>query len=128
MKPHASNITDIRPCDAWRTASEKDYIRLQVLLDEDGKPARLCSLPPGEQTQRSVPYLELKPAAITSSDRLSLKVVMASSVIQLGLTPLLGRFWTSQDMLFRSPEGNDQSLPRELFLSWPQRRDSGMVG
>ncbi|KAI7513004.1 hypothetical protein KC347_g1911 [Hortaea werneckii] len=53
---------------------------------------------------------------------------MASSVIQLGLTPLLGRFWTFEDMLFRCPAENDGSVIREPFHSWPQKKDPGMIG
>ncbi|KAI6909269.1 hypothetical protein KC318_g9745 [Hortaea werneckii] len=128
MKPCTPDMGHIGPCDAWRTASEQDYVRLQVLLDGNGKPARLCRLPSGEQTQPSVPYMEFKPEAIVVSDRMSMKVVMASSVIQLGLTPLLGRFWTFEDMLFRCAAGNDELLLREPFLSWPHKKDPGMIG
>lgn len=57
-----------------------------------------------------------------------MKVIMASSVIQFGLTPWLGRFWTFEDMLFRRPKENDESLLHEPFIAPPQQGDPGMNG
>ncbi|KAI6806186.1 hypothetical protein KC332_g3292 [Hortaea werneckii] len=53
---------------------------------------------------------------------------MASSVIQLGLTPWLGRFWTFEDMLLRRPRESDEPLLHEPFIGPPQQGDPGMNG
>lgn len=119
---------DSHPCDACRDASEVDFLRLQVSLDKVGNPLRLYRQPSEQSTRPSLPYIGFRPDTITRRDRLSMKVIMASSVIQLGLTPWLGRFWTFKDMQFRRPKESDKPLLHEPFIGTPQQGDPGMNG
>jgi len=109
----------------------RNSTRHTVVIDENGGPPRLFRALHQSEEPHADTTVCFNPAEITDErDRKSLKVNLASSTIQLGRTPWLGRFWTNEDVYFASRVNGDdvKIMFTKPYVTNPERRDSGRRG